>query len=72
VSTFFEIVGIVVVSVITVIVFGLLFGMLEAWLWNQVMPDMFGFKEMTYWQAVCISWLCGLWFKNGTTSKSSS
>lgn len=50
---------------------GAVFAIVEMWLWNQVMPDMFGLKEITYWQALCISWLSMLLFQSGSSSSSS-
>jgi len=29
-----------------------LFGFVVKWLWNGLMPDIFGLKEITYWQGV--------------------
>lgn len=41
------------------------------WLWNQVMPDLFGFKAINYWQALCVSRLSAMLTK-GVPSSSSS
>jgi hypothetical protein len=35
------------------------------WLWNGLMPDIFGLKEITYWQAVGLLLLAGFLFKDG-------
>ena len=32
--------------------FGLLFGMVVVWLWNWLMPMIFGLPEITFWQGV--------------------
>ncbi len=32
--------------------FGLIFGFLVELLWNCIVPDVFGLKQITYWQAV--------------------
>jgi hypothetical protein len=32
------------------------------WLWNTTMPDVFGFRQVTFWQAVKILILAGILF----------
>ncbi len=39
-------------------------------LWNWLMPEIFGLKEITFWQAWGINFLAGILFKN-SSSKSS-
>ena len=38
-------------------------GLLVWWLWNWLMPLLFGLPTLTYIQAWGISWLCSLLFK---------
>jgi len=45
-------------------VIALLIGFPLMWLWNYVMPDIFGLTEITFWQAVAISLLSGSLFKS--------
>ncbi len=35
----------------------LVLGMVVVWLWNWLMPDIFGLKQITYWQAVGLLFL---------------
>lgn len=42
-----------------------LFGLIVMWLWNWIMPDVFGLKELTYWQAWGIVLLAHILFKAG-------
>lgn len=42
--------GICIAAVITLAIFG--FGYITMQLWNWLMPDIFGLKEITYWQAL--------------------
>lgn len=49
---------------------GAIFAVAEMWLWNQVMPDLFGWKEITYWQAFCISALSAMLIKATPSSLS--
>ena len=41
-------------------------------LWNWIMPEMFGLKTITFWQAWGIILLSGILFKSGILSKNSS
>ena len=42
----------------------LIFGLVVKFLWNSVMPDIFGVKEITFYQAWCLSFLCSILFKS--------
>lgn len=33
------------------------------WTWNASMPGIFGLKEIGYWEAFCLIWLAGSFFK---------
>ena len=39
-----------------------LFGLFIKWLWNALMPDIFGLTELTYWQAVGLTILARILF----------
>jgi hypothetical protein len=41
---------------------GVLFGFIIMWLWNWLMPMLFGLKEITYWQGVGIFILAKILF----------
>ncbi len=58
----FRIIGMVFVGLIFAALFALVFGFLVKWLWNFLMPDLFGLKEITYWQAFTIVILSKLIF----------
>lgn len=45
-------VGRIIVGVIAVIGLAILFGYIIMWLWNSLMPDIFGLPIINYWQAV--------------------
>lgn len=56
-------------TAIFIIVFALSFSSLILslpikWLWNYVMPTLFGLPEITYWQSVVLFILSGLLIKN--------
>ena len=50
-----------------------LIALFEGWLvmviWNRVVPVVFNYHTITYWQAFGLSWLCSLLFKSSNTSK---
>jgi len=46
-----RIIGMVLIGLVFVVLFALAFGFLIKWIWNLLMPDLFGLKEITYWQA---------------------
>lgn len=37
--------------------------LLVMWLWNWLMPSLFGLTTIGFWQAFGLSWLCNLLFK---------
>jgi hypothetical protein len=43
--------------------FVFLFGLIVMLLWNWLMPDIFGLKRLTYWQAWGLLILCSILFK---------
>ena len=46
-----RIIGMVFLGVTFALLFALVFGFLVKWIWNFLMPDIFGLKQITYWQA---------------------
>ena len=47
-----EIVGMVIFGGIAITGLAILFGFVIMWLWNWLMPEIFGLTTLTYWQAV--------------------
>lgn len=47
-----EIVGIIIFGAIAITGLAILFGFVIMWLWNWLMPEVFGLPLLTYWQAV--------------------
>ena len=45
-----------------VLLFTIVFGFVVMWLWNWLMPPLFGFHTITYWQAWGILVLCKILF----------
>jgi hypothetical protein len=49
-----EIVGLIIFGIIAIVGLAILFGFVIMWLWNWLMPELFGLTTLTYWQAVGI------------------
>ncbi|AUP78089.1 hypothetical protein [Flavivirga eckloniae] len=47
-----EIAGIIIFGAIAIAGLAILFGFVIMWLWNWLMPEIFGLATLTYWQAV--------------------
>lgn len=58
----FRIIGITIGGLAMAVVFALVFGILVKWLWNGLMPGIFGVGTITYWQAFGIIILAKLLF----------
>jgi hypothetical protein len=58
-----RITGWIAVGVVAAVAMGFLFGIVVMWLWNWLMPQIFGLPAINYWQAVGILILCHLLFK---------
>lgn len=69
-----EIVGWIILGIIAAVGFAILFGFVIMWLWNWLMPEIFGLTTLTYWQAVGIFILFKIifgGFGNGKSHESS-
>ena len=51
-----------VLGALGVAAIGILFGFVIMWLWNWLMPDLFGLKTITYWQGVALFALAKILF----------
>lgn len=49
--------------------FGLIFGYFIMLLWNNLMPDIFGFRDITFWQGSGLVIMCRLLFGNCSYGK---
>ncbi len=57
-----RIIGMAFMGVVFAAGFALVFGLLVMWLWNWLMPALFGLGEITYWQAFGILLLAKIFF----------
>lgn len=66
-----EILTTIILFLLSIVLIGL-GAFIEGWLvmiiWNRVVPVVFGYHTITYWQAFGLSWLCGLLFKSSQVS----
>lgn len=65
-----KIAALVIVAVVFAVVFSLLAGFPAMWLWNWLMPPIFGLKTIGFWQAVGLCALGRILFGSGSTSSS--
>lgn len=49
--------------------YALLFALPLMWLWDYLMPAIFGLKVLTFWQALAMGVLSGILFRSGCSSK---
>ena len=47
-----KIIGLTILGLIGAVALAFLFGYVVVWLWNWLMPELFGLKIITFWQAV--------------------
>ncbi len=47
-----EIAGIIIFGILAITGLAILFGFVIMWLWNWIMPEVFGLTTLSYWQAV--------------------
>lgn len=57
-----HIIGYILLGLVLAVVFGFVFGIAVMWLWNVLLPPLFGFATITYWQAVGLVILARLLF----------
>lgn len=59
------------VILVSLVVFLILTGFvwITMWIWNAVMPVIFGLPEITFWQTVGLCWLCNFFVKPSVNTK---
>lgn len=70
-NTFLRITGLVGAALFLMIVLILVFTLPTMWLWNWLMPDIFGLQTITFFQAMGLITLTSLLFRSSNTTKSS-
>jgi hypothetical protein len=69
-SKFAEILGLILIAIVTVAAIVLIAGFPVMLLWNWLVPELFGFVEITFWQAVGLMALCSMLFNFSTSGGS--
>jgi hypothetical protein len=64
-------IGIGVIALIILAVVSIIAAIPTYYLWNWLMPAIFGIKVITFWQAWGVNFLAGILFKNTSSSSSS-
>jgi hypothetical protein len=59
-----KVIGWVLVGLVAATAMGLAFGFPVMWLWNWLMPSIFGLRAITFWQAVGLLILSHVLFKS--------
>ena len=68
----FAIIGMTIGGVILAMAMALLFGFVVMWLWNWLMPEIFGLTTISFWQAWGIVVLAHILFKSFPHNKTHS
>jgi hypothetical protein len=63
-----HIIGTIIGFVAIVVALSALLSLPVMWLWDWLMPELFGLKTITWAQAWGLSVLCGMLFKSHTSS----
>lgn len=67
----YEAVGGCVTAIVIVATLALIMAFPTLWLWNWLMPSIFGLSTITFWQALGLNFLSSILFKSHTTNSSS-
>jgi len=61
----FKIAGMAIGGIAVAVLLAFVFGYVVMWLWNWLMPGLFGLKAITYWQAWGLIVLAKIFFSGG-------
>lgn len=65
---FIELIALSFLFIVVVIIVGVVVAFPIKWMWNYLMPELFGLKEIGFWQALAMYVLCGILFKPTSSS----
>lgn len=68
-DTFFKIIGAIVTVLAIIFIFAILMGYPVMWLWNWLIPVIFGLTKINIWQAIGLNLLCGLLIRSSSINK---
>lgn len=67
---FIRLIGTAIVGLFMIILIAFLVGFPVMWLWNWLMPAIFGLVQINIWKAIGLNLLCGLLIRSSiSTSK---
>jgi hypothetical protein len=70
-KVFLQVVGLIVAVLVLAAGVSLITGYFVMLLWNWLIPEIFGFTNITYWQGWGLATLCSLLFKSTNTTNNS-
>ena len=59
----------ILTAILVIVVAAAILGFPLMWLWNWLMPSIFGLTEITFWQALGLNALSAILFKSNVTTK---
>ena len=65
-ETFVKLLGLATLGFLIIVAFAFIMGFPIMWLWNWLMPALFGLSKISVWKAIGLSILCELLFKPST------
>ena len=68
-SKIFGMIVVVATGLGVLFLFSLVLSLPVMWLWDWIMPELFGLKEITWLQAWGLNFLCGILFRDSVISK---
>lgn len=68
---FITTVGVLVVAVAVMLFIAVITAIPTYFIWNYLMPELFGFKQITFVQAYLLNVLCSVLFKSSSSNSSS-
>jgi len=69
-DTFLKLLGAAVAGLFLTVFVALLVGFPIMWLWNWLIPAIFGLVQINIWKAIGLNLLCGLLLRSSMSTKS--
>lgn len=70
-----NIIGVILSAVLLmfgmIVIMALIMALPTMWLWNWLMPDLFGLQTIGFWQALGVNILSGILFKSSSSASTS-
>jgi len=63
-ETFLKLLGLAMIAFVAIVIIALLLGFPVRWLWNWLMPSIFGLAKISFWKAFGVNILCGILFRS--------